>query len=151
MGAAIQRRDKVKVSNQKTMTTPKDQFLSSLERCEQSPGFLLRFYDRFMDSSDLIREKFRFTDFQRQVRMLAASLRACALAISGDREALVTLNELAVSHDRYHHDAKPEWYDLWLDALVLAAAEFDPEWSNELDHVWHHELGYVIEHMRSRY
>lgn len=131
--------------------TPKDQFLASLARCQQSPEFLRLFYNRFMTSSEEIQHRFRLTDFDQQVLMLASSLRTSALAIGGDREGLMELNKLALSHDRYHHNAKPEWYDLWLDALVQTAAESDPEWSDDLAHVWRHELGYVIQHMRSRY
>lgn len=130
---------------------PRVQFLESLSRCQLSPRFLKRFYERFIDISPEIQERFRFTDFDRQVQMLSESLRLCASAIGGDRQGLVELNQRAQTHDRYHHNAKPEWYALWLDALVETAAESDPEWSDELDRTWRHELGYVIRHMQSRY
>jgi hemoglobin-like flavoprotein len=151
MGDTTDRRSVSKSAGPKAAEAPKDQFLASLARCQLAPAFLRRFYTRFMSSSEEICHRFRLTDFDRQVLMLAASLRTCALAIGGDREGLTELNTLALSHDRYHHNAKPEWYDLWLEALVQTAAETDPEWSDELDRVWRHELGYVIQHMRSRY
>ena len=130
---------------------PKDSFLASLERCQRVGNFLLRFYARFTDSSEEIRHRFRLTDFRRQMRMLGESLRLCALAIRGDRQGLVELNERALTHDRHHHNAKPEWYQLWLDALVETAAQTDPLWSEELEATWRRELGYVIHHMQSRY
>jgi hypothetical protein len=42
------------------------------------PAFLEGFYDRFVGSSEEVREKFRGVDLKRQVRMLEDSLLAVA-------------------------------------------------------------------------
>lgn len=129
----------------------KDRFLESLARCQERPGFLWDFYERFMDSGNEIRERFRFTAMQKQTELLADGLRVSAGAVEGNPDALVRLRELAESHDRYHHDVKPEWYALWLDALVATAAEADPHWSAEIEADWRSTLGHVVQYMSARH
>ena len=131
--------------------TPKDAFLASLERCRSAPGFLSDFYDRFLASDPAIAHKFRFTDMRRQVKMLDDSLSACADAVDGSREGLAHLAEIAKSHDRFHHDVRPEWYALWLEALIETAAKADPDWSDEVEAVWRDLLSHVIHRMAEKY
>ena len=49
-------------------------FNDSLDRCSGRPGFLDRFYELFLASSDEVAEKFERTDFRKQTRVLKASL-----------------------------------------------------------------------------
>lgn len=131
--------------------SPKQSFLDSLARCQASGDFLHAFYGRFMASSEEIAEKFAETDFDRQTRLLARSLEITAHATAGDSTALRELNQLALTHDRNHYDIKPGWYAYWVDALVATAAEYDPEWSDELEDDWRRLLGYVTRHLSVRY
>ena len=50
------------------------------------PAFLESFYDRFVGSSEEVREKFRGVDLKRQVRMLEDSL--YVVAVGAQWEAL---------------------------------------------------------------
>jgi len=129
----------------------RDVFELSLGRCLQSEDFLRTFYQRLLASSDAIAEKFRFTDMDRQRNMLESSLKLCKEAVAGTPEGLAQLTEIGRSHDRFHRDIKPEWYPLWLDSLVVTAADFDPKWSPEIEQAWRHVLGFVTARIASFY
>lgn len=130
---------------------PKDIFLLSLQRCDAHGRFIDQFYDRFLASSPEIREKFRFTDFTRQRRMLRRSLELVAKATAGDPEGLRDLTERAATHSRSRLDISPAMYDSWMDALLATAAESDPEWTAPIESAWRHVLGIAVHHMTRRY
>ncbi|QDU89575.1 hypothetical protein Pla175_29670 [Pirellulimonas nuda] len=129
----------------------KDVFALSLDRCLQSERFVRAFYQRLLASSDEIAAKFRFTDMDRQRGMLESSLKLCGDAVAGTPEGLAQLTETGRSHDRFHRDVKPEWYPLWLDAIVATAADFDPKWSPEVEQAWRTVLGFVTARIASFY
>ena len=129
----------------------KEIFLQSLERCASSKEFIPSFYQRFLATSDEIREKFKHTDFEQQNKMLVRSLKLAAGATAGEAQSLQELRDRAETHDRHHLDIKPELYDYWRDAIVSTAGEFDPKWNDEVKEAWHSVLGYVINHMIKYY
>lgn len=131
--------------------TPKEDFLASLNRCEESEDFLTAFYGRFLDSSQDVRDKFRYTEFRKQKAMLSKSLQLAAGATNGEAESLQDLHERSKTHDRWHHNIKPEMYELWLESLIQTAQEFDPEWNETTESHWRSILGHVIAHMVKRY
>lgn len=131
--------------------TPKDQFLQSLARCMENEKFIPAFYDRFLSTSEEIREKFRFTDFEQQNKMLLRSLRLAAGATAGESEALKELRERAKTHDQYHLNIEPPLYDIWLKAVIETVQEFDEKWDETVEDTWHTILGYVISYMVKRY
>ena len=126
-------------------------FLASIERCDRDADFLTRFYLRFMDSSDDVRDKLRNTDLAVQNRMLRRSLELAAAAARGEREGLNELLMRARTHDRDHLDIAPALYALWREALIATAAEHDPDWDAEVEEAWRAVLGFMVEFMSSRY
>ena len=74
-------------------------FDASLRRCDATPDFLDRFYDRFLASSPRVQEKFAGTDFDRQKRMLRASFYSILL-VAEDRGADpgIYLEKMAIRH-----------------------------------------------------
>ena len=104
-----------------------------------------------MASSDVVSYKFRFTDFERQNKMLARSLELSAGATIGEPEALREIHERATTHDRHHLNIEPRFYDLWLDAIIKTASEFDEEWDEEIEEAWRRILGHVIKLMIRKY
>jgi len=127
--------------------TPKMLFLASLNRCRRSSNFLPMFYKRFIESSDIIRQKFLNTDFERQNKMLLESLRLIAAATSGDPEGLRELTERAETHDRNHHDIKEEHYEHWRHALIDSARTCDDQWNTPIEEAWNRILGFAIQRM----
>jgi len=131
--------------------TPRDIFLGSLNRCAVDDTFISTFYERFLNSSDEVSHKFRFTEFDKQQEMLLKSLRISAAASSGEPAALREVAERSRTHDRNHLDIRPVLYDLWLDALINTAREFDRHWDETTEDAWRTVLGFVVKHMTSRY
>ena len=136
------------------MNTPAtDVFLASLKRCLGAPGFLVEFYERFVGSSDEVREKFRGVDLKRQARVLEDSLYVVAVAVQGEEGSLARgdLPRLAERHSRRDLDIRPELYDLWAQCLVETAGEHDPLWSDDVAAAWRETLAVGVEYMRRRY
>lgn len=131
--------------------TPKDLFLQSPNRCLRNDAFIPAFYERFLGSSDEIKEKFRFTDFKKQNQMLARSLRLCAGAIAGQVESLAEIKERATTHDRNHLNIEPRLYDIWLEAIIATAREFDDQWTESIEAAWRRILGHVVQRMIRQY
>ena len=128
-------------------------FLASLKRCLAAPGFLESFYERFVGSSDEVREKFRDTDMKRQAQAVADSLYVVANAVQGEEGSLARweLPRIAERHSRRERDIRPELYDLWIDCLVETARAHDPQFDPGVEHAWRDVLLFGAEAMRQRY
>jgi hemoglobin-like flavoprotein len=130
-----------------------ESFLASLKRCLGVPGFMESFYQRFVSSSEEVREKFRHTDLQRQARMLSDSLYVLAVAVQGQAgsPAWGDLPRLAERHSRKDLDIRPPLYDHWLACLVDTARQHDPQFTPEIEAAWRATLSVGIAHMKARY
>jgi hemoglobin-like flavoprotein len=128
-------------------------FEESVARCVAAPAFLQVFYDRFLGSSDEVREKFKDTDIHAQKRVLADSLFALAVALQGNKESRSwrELDRVARRHGRADQDIRPELYELWQRYLIEAAALHDPQYSPEIEAAWRAALGEGVAFMLSRY
>jgi hemoglobin-like flavoprotein len=125
---------------------------NSLDRCLTSPAFLDRFYEIFLASSPKVREKFARTNFTRQKRALQASLYAVLSFLeSGAAEPDAYLREVADVHGHAHLGIGAELYDLWLDSLLAAVQEFDPQVSPEVLAAWEAAMQVGIHYFLSRY
>ena len=129
-----------------------EQFEDSLRRCNADPGFLDRFYERFLASSPKVREKFRDTDFVRQKRMLQASLQLLLVAAQDDGERPTPyLDEVAARHSASQMGIGAELYDLWLDSLLATASQVDPAWDAEVEEAWESVMAVGISYLVSRF
>ncbi len=128
-------------------------FLASLRRCLAAPGFLDSFYERFMSSSEEVREKFRNTDMKRQARVLEDSLYVVANAVQGEENSLArgALPSLAARHSRQGMDIRPGLYDLWIDCLVDTARAHDPQFDAAADSAWRETLVFGANFLRQHY
>jgi hemoglobin-like flavoprotein len=129
-----------------------EQARNSLSRCLGNPAFLDRFYNLFMTSSEDIRKKFEGTDFDRQKKMLQDSL--FLMMVSAGATSGVSrreLSKLGDRHSRNQRDIKPEWYDVWLECLMKAVAENDPEFVPAIETAWRESLKSGIDFLKSKY
>jgi len=128
-------------------------FRASLGRCLATPSFLHSFYDRLIESSEEVREKFKNTEFARQTRILTDSLYIMAVAAEskGDSVPWREMDRLAARHSRTELDIRPELYDAWLECLLMAVKQFDPEFTPEVEKAWREVLAPGIERLRSKY
>ena len=130
---------------------PQELFRQSLARCKQRDDFLDRFYERFMASSDEVRQKFVDTDFTQQKKRMIESLAVAADVIDGDAAAMRHLHQRAASHSNRELDIRPALYDYWLEALLATAEECDPDFTAEIGDAWRKVLGHIIGYMRAHY
>jgi hemoglobin-like flavoprotein len=131
-----------------------DLFLASLKRClAQQPQFTRHFYDRFIGVSDEVREKFRNTDMQLQVRMLEDSLFVVANAVQGEDGSIARgdLPRIAARHSRHDLDIRPGLYGLWADCLVDTARACDPAFCADIEQAWRGVLAQGVQYMVDRY
>jgi len=126
-------------------------FHDSLTRCVQHAGFLERFYALFVAASDEVRHKFSQTDVRKQQRLLQASFHILMLEADGKPEGSVHLERIAALHSHAHLDIPPRLYDLWLDCLVHAVRESDPQWTPETERLWRRMMAHGIAFMKARY
>lgn len=131
--------------------TPKERFLQSLDRCAADEAFIPSFYDRFLSTSDEVRNRFRFTDFEQQNQMLLRSLQLIAGATTGDLASLRELRERAETHDRHHLNIEPHLYDLWLDSVVKTVQEYDEQWDESTESAWRVILEHAVQQMTRYY
>jgi hemoglobin-like flavoprotein len=124
-------------------------FNDSLDRCSGRPGFLDRFYELFLASSDEAAEKFERTDFRKQTRVLKASLYIMMMAERPEFSA--HMERIATLHSRTELDINPELYNQWLHCLLRAAEDFDPSFDMNTKTAWTRILQHGIEFMKSRY
>ena len=73
------------------------------------------------------------------------------LASDKNTEASDYLERIAIRHNHKQLDIKPEFYILWLDSMIKAVSEFDPQFNNEVEQAWRRFMQPAIEFMMSRY
>ena len=127
--------------------------LASLKRCLAAPGFLGSFYERFVGSSDEVREKFRNTDMKRQARVLEDTLYVVANAVQGAEGSLArgALPALAARHSRSEMDIPPRLYDLWIECLLETVRVHDPEFTPAVEAAWLETVTFAADYIRERY
>ena len=125
-------------------------FLLSLKRCLAAPGFLESFYERFVGSSEEVREKFKNTDMRRQARVLEDSLYVVANAVQGEENSLArgALPAIAARHGRQDRDIPPHLFDLWIECLVETVRSHDPQLTPAVEAAWRETLTFGADYMR---
>ena len=111
--------------------------------------FFVDFYDYFMSSSQTIKDQFRDTDMKQQRHLLRNGIMQLILYARGMPDT--KLQQLGRSHSRHGYNILPEWYSLWLDALMQAVSKHDPEYDATLDAQWRRVLKPGIDLIRDAY
>jgi len=124
-------------------------FNDSFESCVHHPGFLERFYEIFVNASPEVRDKFKNTDLEKQVRMIKQSLLLLTMACLGTKEIDEELARLGQKHGRDGLKIGAHLYELWLDCLLQAVSEFDPKWSDAVGNSWRKMFDAFIFAMKS--
>lgn len=113
-------------------------------------NFFRQFYDNFFGKSEAIKEQFKNTDMKGQVAFLQKSIYHL-ISFYVSKEENEFLHKIAVSHNRSNHDVKPEFYSLWLDALIETVEMLDPEYNSRVELAWRIALTPGILYMQSVY
>lgn len=123
--------------------------MQSYGRCCAKPQFFDRFYQRFLDSSPHVRDKFANTDMTAQKQLLRQGILNLVMHARGLPDT--KLRALGESHSRQHLDIRPELYELWLNALLATINEFDPECDASTQLAWREVLAKGIAVIKAGY
>ncbi len=120
-----------------------------LHRTVSGKDFFEAFYERFLASSNEVREKFRRTDMQRQRRMLKQSFYSL-LVFYASNAADDYLIKMVEKHSAKGVDIPNTMYDLWMECLVETVAEFDENFASETGLAWRLVLSSGITYMKHK-
>jgi len=98
--------------------------------------FLDRFYELFMSSSPIVARKLASTNIAKQQELLSQAVNMVILFPQGNKIARNALNRIRESHNRDGLDIKPAYYQFWVDSLIVALSENDPDFNDELELAW---------------
>ncbi|TAN48931.1 MAG: globin [Methylococcaceae bacterium] len=120
--------------------------------CRMTGSFSSDFYDLFLASSPLVREKFADTDMQTQQRMLDQGIRHLIRYFHAPSQVtLDKMQELGRSHSKSRLNIEPALYAIWLDVLLKTVAKHDPDFDDELENAWRKVAEYGITAMLAMY
>lgn len=125
----------------------------SYERCHGSGMFVYSFYRNFMRLSPGVREKFKNSQWDRQTKLLDEAIKQLILFFYEPSLATAErILQLGKSHAKVGGmDIDPELYRPWLEALVMAVAEHDPEFTPQIENAWREVMRHGIIVMQSLY
>lgn len=123
--------------------------MQSFGRCCASATFFDSFYDTFLASSPLIREKFINTDMAAQKLLLRQGILNLVMHARGMPDT--KLRALGESHSRGSMNIRPEMYDLWVDALLSTISGHDKDSNAEVLQAWREILNKGIAVIKAGY
>lgn len=124
----------------------------SYGRCIEKGPFIERFYDIFLDSHPDVRRAFASTDFDRQRRLLRRTLTSAIMYAAGSDSVNREITTMAQVHSRKGKaPVQPHLYSYWLESLITAIREFDPQCDLHLERRWREALSKIIDHFTSVY
>lgn len=127
-----------------------DAVRNSYARCLMREDFIDRFYTIFIDSHPSIRPMFANTDFDAQINLLRQGLLCAFNFARGDDRAATSMDRFRESHGRTGRlKVAPKLYPFWVNSMVIAANECDPQFTPRLEREWRALLGKATAHMRS--
>ena len=126
-----------------------DVVFQSYGRCCNNDQFFIDFYDRFMGSSIEIRALFVDTDMAAQRHLLRNGIMQLVLHARGMPDT--KLRALGCSHSRSGYNIRPEWYGLWLEALLATLREHDSLFDDNTAGAWRRAIEPGIALIRSAY
>ena len=125
---------------------------ASLVRCEFQNGTVFdRFYERFLEASELVPPYFASTDFAKQREVLRNGILMTILYAEGDRVGQVGVDWIRQTHSRAALDVKPDLYPLWLDTWIETVEEFDPDFDDDTAAAWRKVIQHSIAHITDGY
>lgn len=108
--------------------------------------FIGRFYDVFMSQSEEVSDLFKSTNMSAQKTMLHDSLQHMADFYSS-RRTNEYMQHIAKIHSQSGLDIPERLYSQWLDSLLQAVSEFDPQYDESVELSWRLVLSPGITYM----
>jgi len=113
-------------------------------------GFFDSFYDRFLNSSHDVEEKFKSTNMKTQKQMLKESLLNMS-SFFVTKVADDYLQKISRIHSKSDRGIEPYLYDLWLECLIKTVRDYDPEFQRDVELAWRLVMTPGIVYMKFQY
>ena len=123
----------------------------SFARCFLKEDLILRFLNIIVESHEEIAPHFKNTDFDQIKLLLRQGINCTIMYAEGVFAGEFCLQELRISHDRKHMAINPKYYPFWIESLVQAISELDPQYTNELGELWGEVVTPAIKYMADGY
>tara|TARA_B100000287_G_C20060707_1_gene554288 strand:- start:24 stop:452 length:429 start_codon:yes stop_codon:yes gene_type:complete len=134
-------------------TTSVNSISQSYGRCINQPKFFDTFYKKILDSNPKIAPMFSNTDFEKQKDLLRKSI--IYVITYADKPnshfAQQKLFEVGTIHSISNINVPPELYPYWSKSLIDTIAEFDPQFSLELEQQWYLVVEPALDLLASKY
>lgn len=129
-----------------------DDLQASYGRCLRAGGFIERFYEIFLSSHPDIAPMFEKTDFRQQRLALRRGISIAISHAAGMGMVQRSVGEMAQVHSRKGRTpVRPTLYGYWIDSLLAAVRETDPEANPALIERWRTAMGKATAEFTSRY
>lgn len=114
-------------------------------------SFLARFYELFIQSDPVVARKLASTDLVKQQELLSQALNMVILFPQGNKIAKNAIKRIRESHRRDALDIKPEYYRFWIESLITAVSENDPDFDDKLEQAWRTVVQVAIDYIAEGY
>ncbi len=121
----------------------------SYGRACHKPAFFEDFYTIFMGKSDDVRSMFKDTNMETQRGLLRSGILCLVMHARGMPDTKI--RALGDSHSKANMDIKPEYYSVWVEALMETLYRHDTEFSFELEATWREVIRPSIEIIQNMY
>lgn len=129
-----------------------DDLQASYGRCLRGGGFIERFYEIFLASHPEVAAMFEKTDFRQQRLALRRGISIAISHAAGMAMVQRSVGEMAQVHSRKGRTpVRPSLYGHWIDSLLAAVREKDPEATPALIERWRGAMGAVVGTFTARY
>ena len=126
----------------------KADLIASLARLTACGGLFYRtFYEEFIAADRRIKQLMSDTDSSRRQRILAQSLTYTVLGADGVT-APQELRKLIDSHGPNGLNISADMMMKWRGALLRAVEKHDPEYNDNVEHIWGTAALHLIEHFQ---
>ncbi len=120
---------------------------TSYGQCLIKPEFFEDFYAAFLGRSPVVAEMFANTNMETQRSALRAGITFLLQFAEGSGFAELKVKELGVSHAKDRLNISPNYYPIWVDALIETLQKHDKNWSPGLETDWREVLQAGIDRM----
>jgi hemoglobin-like flavoprotein len=124
---------------------------ASFARCSGSDAFFEAFYRNFFAVCPEAEPMFARTDFARQIKLLRHAI-GLMLIFGAQPEAEPTvLSRVAERHSRRDLAVRAELYEPFVASLIETVAQYDPEFTDDVDDAWRRTIAPAVAYMQSKF
>lgn len=109
------------------------------------------FYRIFLDADPRVPEQFVDTDWEEQKRLLRQGVNKVIGFYEGSVTSQHALDRIRHTHGRERLNIPPELYHFWVESMIEAVREHDPEFSPTLEQQWRDVLRHGTDFVKAGY